>query len=190
MTKDAKIIFDHGVDIFEKQSQESIKRYNAFCVYRDLGPYRSIFAVTQNDTIRTPLRALKRWSVECRWVERAEAYDLYLEKQRRKTNEEQIKRMNTRHAQMSVAFQGKIADRLNTIDTNELQPLDLTRMLKLAVEIERDARGLEREGIRIDNSKTEHVKNHYDFSMLDAEEKAHITTLLGKVRNDVNDDEE
>jgi len=62
-------------EIWERQNNESSKAYAAFCVYRDLGPERSLEKVRQNlDKPRTR-KWLGEWSVKYNWVERAQAYD-------------------------------------------------------------------------------------------------------------------
>jgi hypothetical protein len=63
-----------------------------FCVYRDLGPSRRL--IDAHDAVYGEgagnIRLLQRWSSQYDWVERAEAYDQYLEAQRRKEYEREM----------------------------------------------------------------------------------------------------
>lgn len=77
-----------GNEAWERQAGESDKAFEAFVVFRDLGPTRSLADVCRNRTGRVPkgyqkgtgnrakgLSAIKRWSTKYQWVARATAYD-------------------------------------------------------------------------------------------------------------------
>lgn len=63
--------------LWEPQSGESSVAYQAFAIYRDFGPDRSIDSVSRKLSKSIPL--LKRWSSKWAWVERAMAFDTYLD---------------------------------------------------------------------------------------------------------------
>lgn len=77
---------------WEKQPEETPKAYQAFCVYRDMGTGRTVDGAYQRRTMgareaHQEKRAdgtWKRWSSQHRWVERANAYDQYLDSERLK----------------------------------------------------------------------------------------------------------
>jgi hypothetical protein len=73
---------------WEPQQKESMPAYAAFAEYRDLGPERSIEAVSRKVSKSLPL--LKRWSSRWSWVERAKAYDAHLDEIRRTAREQSI----------------------------------------------------------------------------------------------------
>jgi len=128
-------------EIWERQKNESSKAYAAFCVYRDLGPERSLEKVRQNlDKPRTR-KWLGEWSVKYNWVERAQAYDDYIERKKREEKENAILEMAERHAKLAMAFQQRVAQRLQQIDPAELSPSDMAKWLDIATKLERLSRG-------------------------------------------------
>ena len=128
-------------EIWERQNDEGSKAYAAFCVYRDLGPERSLEKVRQNlDKPRTR-KWLGDWSVKYNWVERAQAYDDYIERKKREEKEKAILEMAERHAKLAMAFQQRVAQRLQEIDPAELSPADMARWLDIATRLERLSRG-------------------------------------------------
>jgi len=128
-------------ELWERQPGESTKAYAAFCVYRDLGTERSLEKAGQMlDKPRTR-KWLGEWSAKYKWVERAKAYDDYVEKLKRKEKEKAIKEMAERQARIAMAFQEKIIERLQSIDPAELTPTELARWFDVAAKIERLNRG-------------------------------------------------
>jgi len=128
-------------EIWERQKDESSKAYAAFCIYRDMGPDRSIEKVYEKRSRRGPLSRLKNWSVKHNWVERAKAYDDYLERKKREEKEKAILEMAERHARLAMAFQQRVAQRLQEIDPAELSPADMAKWLDIATKLERLSRG-------------------------------------------------
>lgn len=53
-------------EIWERQPRESSKAYAAFCVYRDLGPERSLEKVRQNLDKPRSRKWLGDWSVKAK----------------------------------------------------------------------------------------------------------------------------
>jgi len=128
-------------ELWDRQPGESTKAYAAFCVYRDLGTERSLEKAGQMlDKPRTR-KWLGEWSAKYKWVERAKAYDDYVEKLKRKEKEKAIKEMAERQARIAMAFQEKIIERLQSIDPAELTPTELARWFDVAAKIERLNRG-------------------------------------------------
>lgn len=74
---------------WEIQPKESEKAFAAFCVYRDLGPDRSLSQVSEN--LQKSSRWIKEWSRIHDWVVRARAYDNHLDEVRRQEEETQLK---------------------------------------------------------------------------------------------------
>jgi len=127
-------------EIWERQPGETAKAYAAFCVYRDLGPGRSLEKAAQAMGYKSR-KNFSIWHSKYEWVKRAEAYDEYLERRKREEHEKAILEMAERHARLAVAFQQKIAQRIQMIDPNELTPQDLARWLEIATKLERLSRG-------------------------------------------------
>lgn len=127
------------VGSWERQSGESVQAFEAFAVYRDLGPVRSVTKVARElDKSRT---LVGRWSRQFAWVMRAAAYDreqdrLFLLEQAQARRE-----IARRHAKLAQAVQGKAVARLQSLDPRELSPSELLRYVQVATEIERRAVG-------------------------------------------------
>ncbi|WP_121746884.1 hypothetical protein [Streptomyces sp. E2N166] len=127
------------VESWERQSGESVQAFEAFAVYRDLGPARSVTtAARELDKSRS---LLGRWSRQFAWVMRAAAYDreqdrLFLAEQAQARRD-----IARRHAKLAQAVQSKAVARLQTLDPRELSPSELLRYIQVAAEIERRAVG-------------------------------------------------
>ncbi len=129
-------------EIWERQKDESNKAYHIFCIYRDMGPNRSLEKTRQK--IGKPagyIRWLHTWSSKYDWVTRAQAYDDYIERKKREEKEKAILEMAERHARLAMAFQQRVAQRLQEIDPAELSPADMARWLDIATKLERLSRG-------------------------------------------------
>jgi len=73
---------------WERQERESEKAYSYFCYYRDFGKDRSTVKVQQE--FSKSKRFMDGLSSKHNWVERARAYDDYLEREIRKANEKEL----------------------------------------------------------------------------------------------------
>lgn len=86
---------------------ESSRAFRAFVKYRNLGPVRSIDAVAANDAVATNNAKRKsrasgvynRWSSKHNWVERALAYDVYVEDARLRAHEQRIQALARRRGE-------------------------------------------------------------------------------------------
>jgi len=130
-------------EIWERQPDEGSKAYAAFCVYRDLGPDRSLEKTRQKlGKSAGYTRWMHTWSSKYDWVTRAQAYDDYIEKKKREEKEKAILDMAERHAKLSMAFLQRVAQRLQQIDPSELSPADMAKWLDVATKLERLSRGV------------------------------------------------
>jgi hypothetical protein len=138
-------VAESPVEPWERQVAESVQAFEAFAVYRDLGPARSLTkAARELDKSRT---LLGRWSRQYAWVMRAAAYDreqdrLFLAEQRQARRD-----IARRHAKLAQAFLAKAVARLQGLDPRELTPGELLRYFQVAAEIERRAAGEEPAGV-------------------------------------------
>ncbi|MFF3337886.1 hypothetical protein [Streptomyces flavidovirens] len=127
------------VESWERQSGESVQAFEAFAVYRDLGPARSLTKAARE--LGKSRALLGRWSRQFAWVMRAAAYDreqdrLFLAEQAQARRD-----IARRHAKLAQAVQSKAVARLQTLDPRELSPSELLRYIQVAAEIERRAVG-------------------------------------------------
>ena len=88
---------------WERQKGESARAFEAFLVYLQMGPERSIRAVAQKLSKSYTLAG--RWSSTYHWVERCRAWDNYLQQEAKKAAVAEVRRMNQRHAKMASAIQ-------------------------------------------------------------------------------------
>ena len=90
---------------------------------------------------------LERWSSRWRWVERCRAYDDYLLHQDRLCREKERKDMATRHAKIAVLGQNLVVKGIEKLVADvgqgkrDLSASDASRLLDVAVKIERLSRG-------------------------------------------------
>jgi hypothetical protein len=129
---------------WEQQPGESARAFGAFCVYRNLGPRRSLrasAAAFYGQTTAARERQVDKWSRAFRWVERAGAWDRHLDAQARQAQEETRREMTERHVKEARALQGKALERLRALRPEELGPADLLRYIVEAAKLERLAVG-------------------------------------------------
>lgn len=133
--------------VFDRQPSETNKAYTAFCIYRDMGLKRSIESAWKQ-YIQADKRVsgyFAQWSVTYDWVERARAYDDYIEAAARKKVEgEAIARkaaMLRRHADLGRALQhfgAGYIQKAKAVDKSQ----DAIVAIRTGVEMERKAEGL------------------------------------------------
>jgi hypothetical protein len=96
-----------GEDIpkpWERQVGESILQYQKFCIFRDLGPARTVTGILSK-TNHTTLRSLQDVSVRFKWRHRAAAWDEHLNTIKIKAQINEIVEMSKRHAANSFAVE-------------------------------------------------------------------------------------
>lgn len=128
---------------WERRESESTKAYEAFCIYRDMGPDRSLAKVAEK--LSKSEQLMKRWSYTYGWVERAAKWDDEKDRiEREAAQKEQakaIRDMRTRHAKLAEAMLMKAARGLARIPDDEIKPGDISRMVDVASKLERISRG-------------------------------------------------
>jgi hypothetical protein len=135
---------------------------------------------------------LKKLSAKNNWVERAAAYDAYLEELAREQNEAEILKMRKNHALLASQMITKAAKRLLTMPEEEITAADLVRLVDVGVKIERLSRGESTENRQISGeAKVIHqgevtVKNqmNLDLSRLTDEELSELEQLLEKLHSE------
>lgn len=127
---------------------ETSKQFEAFSIYRDMGPERSISEVAKLWSESGATSRLREWATKNKWNQRTIAYDDHIDDIRRAKNEETIIEMSARHADYSVQIQDKAMDALNLIKPEDLKPHELIKWINVAVNIERLSRGAPTENIR------------------------------------------
>lgn len=124
---------------WERQPGEGDAAFAAFVVYRDSGATRSLTdTCTKIGRARTTVaNHSKRWA----WPARAAAYDSWLDQQGTAAVVDELVEMNRRHARLAMDALEKLSDRLRAMEPEEVTPKMLAGLLKVASDLERQARG-------------------------------------------------
>ena len=127
---------------WERQQGETAQAFAAFCVYRDMGPDRSIVkAVKQMGRKPGYKTVCEKWSRQHRWVDRAYAWEVEKDRITRETELNELKDMRRRHLTQAMALQGKAAQRLQALHSEELTPYLALAYIQEGTKLERLARG-------------------------------------------------
>jgi len=132
---------------WDRLAGESSKAYSHFCLYRDMGPDRSLRAMENVDGCTSLYRQLGRGSSKWRWVERCQKYDDHLEYQDRLRHEKERRQMRERHAKISVLGQNILVKEMEALlakaqnGHSQMTPSDVPRWADVMVKVERLARG-------------------------------------------------
>lgn len=143
----------YGLDSFpwEKLESETMKQFQAFVVYRELGPTRTLREAAiihyripegQYDPKMGKMRVFERWSARNKWVQRCEEYDQYVELKESEKNADTVRRMKVRHQSIAAAATAKVVEGINALDATKLNGVQLMQMFDLAVKNERLALGV------------------------------------------------
>lgn len=132
MAKDLiPLIMDADTDPWERQSKESVLRFNQFCGYRGLGRTRTLRKVTE--TLALNDRYVRSVAAAYRWVERAEAWDLHRDELDQQAWLVRRRAAADNDAKLLDAALAKIAQRLKTLTLEELSPTDLIRLFDVSL---------------------------------------------------------
>lgn len=134
--------------LWERQDGESSRAYQAFVVYRDLGPERSIDkAIAAAGKARGNRGHWQRWSSAFRWVDRAAAWDDEQDRIKRAAQAQAVVEMAERHALIARLALQSLQDWLSDrADVGKLSWSSASQLLDIAAKIERNARGLGTDG--------------------------------------------
>lgn len=126
-------------DPWERQEGETPRAYEAFCVYRDLGPNRSITKTAQE--LNKNRTTIGEWSTKYEWVKRAAAWDSEQDRIARRMQIEEIKKMRKKHAALANSMLIKAAKALQKIPVEEIKAVDISRLVEVGSKLERLSRG-------------------------------------------------
>lgn len=134
---------------WERLENESSKAFQAFCIYRDLGPDRNLNASYRTFKQSTePVRApgfWQDWSSEFRWVERSAAYDDYIEAERRRIRESEMRKLEERRFRFLIRNQQSLEERVEDAD----EMLAKAKKLPLTEVVTKKANGVVVEQTRV-----------------------------------------
>lgn len=124
---------------WELQKGETIKQFEAFCVYRDMGKGRSLQKVAAQLSKSETL--IKRWSAKNNWLNRTAAWEDEQDRLIRIELTRDIGAMRKRHTDLASAMLIKAARALQKIPDDEIKASDISRMVETATKLERISRG-------------------------------------------------
>lgn len=111
----------------ERLPDESARAYSAFCIYRDLGPDRSLDlawerrrALSEHGKASGSARRPGHWAAWCqkyKWVERAEAYDDSIDEARRSAGAERRRQLREDRLRFEAEEQQRSQNRVRSADT-------------------------------------------------------------------------
>jgi hypothetical protein len=138
----------------KKQPRETGKAIAAFAVYCEMGPNRSLVKLQVELTKReqyAALKTIKWWSRTFGWQKRVLDYDMTMAAERRAALDKAIEDMNKRHIMLAVNQQLKMGTLIDDlIKRKKFGSLAATTLLKLALDLERLARGAPTEQTKMD----------------------------------------
>lgn len=132
---------------WDRLPSETSRSYELFCVYRNLGPERSLTKARESTERIPSVARLKILSRKWNWVERCREYDDFLEHQDRLRQEKERRQMRERHSKIAVLGQNIAVKGLERLlakvqdDQQAVAPADLTRLFDTSVKVERLSRG-------------------------------------------------
>lgn len=132
---------DERVKMWERQPAETYEAYAKFCTFRDLDPSdRTYPNVAQKLGLNST--NLRETGTAYRWVERAAAWDMHIDRARIAATETYQIEMAARHAELAQNMLGKLAVRLEKVNLAQLGPKEIASWLEVGVKVERLSRGL------------------------------------------------
>jgi len=139
---------------WKRLPDESSKAYHAFCLYLWDGHWRSMREVA--DALGKGFsyeNQLWKWSAKFNWLDRAQAFDTYVDTMQMRQYLEEQQAAFGRHIEHASQLEEKVFDELMSRDLRELKPSELIRLYDIASKIERDTWALKSEvGKRISNT--------------------------------------
>lgn len=190
--------------IWDRQRGETEASFTHFCFYRDMRypvsgdgkpDQTGAKPFVQRSLRKTAaafglnLRTIASQSERNDWVKRCEAYDSHIDRENRKITEAAIIKMQQEHALLAQQMIRKATKRLLTIPDEEISAAELTRMVDVAVKIERLSRGESTENQTVTHGGEVGVKSEQalDLSSLSDEELDQFEQLIEKI-NGVTDE--
>jgi hypothetical protein len=164
---------------WERQANESVKAFEAFTAYRDMGTDRSLAKVGTKLGKSTAL--MERWSVTHRWVARVEVWENEKDRIVREELAKGVTAMRKKHAGIAAIMLDKAVKGLQAIPLEELTMQDIARAVDVATKLERLSRG---EATEKTESKTELAGaltvSNIDLGKLTDDELGQLDELLNK----------
>jgi hypothetical protein len=138
---------------WERLGGESGAAYAAFCAYRDYGSCRNIRKAAEAECkkqhgeydrsrIEKRYRMWRMWSMQFRWVKRAEDYDLYLDRLRQAELRKTIEARGEAHREVTGKMLQVVNKKLDMMNPADLSQGAVAEWVETAIKTDREIFGL------------------------------------------------
>lgn len=128
---------------WDKLENETTLAYEWFCRYRDMGIGRShanlVRAYGRKDSYKSQIQV---WSKKFNWISRSEAYDVYLEEQKRAELENEQVKAAREHIQLADEVMELLLLKLACLRDSDINATQWKGLAEFAVKTKRDALGI------------------------------------------------
>lgn len=154
-----------GPKPWERQPDETSKKYAAFCLYRDMGAEERTYAKVATQVGKS-IGYIERLGRENKWRDRVEKWDDEQDRIAREIAQKErnkgIADMLKRHTDMALSVQTKALKALTKMSDFEMKGSDIKGLLEFATKLERLSRGVAGEIVEErDGGKAESVVQFY-----------------------------
>ena len=136
---------------WERKHGETEKAFEAFLIYKNLGPGRTQIEVAQK--LRKSISLIRRWASDWEWKNRVIAWDSDVEQKAKEAAQKELKAMILRHIKIGMAIQEKGLKGLNHLDPKRMGAISVREFLDFGTKLERDSRALIEQGNNEENKK-------------------------------------
>jgi len=126
-----KLALDPALDAWERQPKESLKRYNQFCDYRDMGRTRTLLKVAEKLALNA--RHVRQTAADFRWTDRVEAFDRHRDHLHEQQWLEERRKAAEDDAKILSAAIGKVVGRLANLKGEDLAVGDMIRLMDVVM---------------------------------------------------------
>ncbi|MEV7413319.1 hypothetical protein [Streptomyces althioticus] len=176
------INLDPALDPWERQPGESTHKHGQFTTYRDLGRARTLTDAAQRLTVA--YGHARNLAAQYRWRERVEAYDRHLDRQYEAMWLEERRKAAETDAKILGAAIGKLAQRLTSLNPQELTAGDFIRLMDVAMRHRRVLFGDPTETIAVTGDGSNALAKQFeDFAQMTPEQRR---ARLGELAASVN----
>jgi hypothetical protein len=119
------------LDPWERQPEETARRYAQFATYRDMGRVRTLRKVAETLTLNAGY--VRQVAAANRWSDRAEAFDRWRDEQHHRAWLDERRQAAERDAALLSTAVDRAADRLQTLTADDLSPRDLIRLVDVVL---------------------------------------------------------
>ena len=120
-----------GRQAWDRQDHEGSESYRAFCCYRDLGAGERSYEIVSKE-IGCSIQLLKRWGSRHRWVNRAQAWDDYIDSLQQERSIRARLAMHQRHARAAMALVEKGAQGVEPVSYTHLRLMPIPALIRKA----------------------------------------------------------